>query len=92
MRGRRDDCRCGRNLRGSQCSRYEDCSRLNQKMKPVVDKKGLDKKIQVASIADDPVPAEETNFEKLMAGSDDVPTPDPKVLEAKIAETVPRNT
>ena len=57
------------------------------KEKPVADKKGLDKKIQVASIADAAVPAEETNFEKLMAGSDDVPTPDPKVLEAKIEET-----
>ena len=62
---------------------------VEPKMKPVVDTKGLDKKIQVASIADDPVPAEETNFEKLMAGSGDVPTPDPKVLEAKIAETSP---
>ena len=57
------------------------------KEKPVADKKGLDKKIQVASIADDTAPAEETNFEKLMAGSDDVSAPDTKVLEAKIAET-----
>jgi D-alanyl-D-alanine carboxypeptidase len=66
-----------------------DIAVVEPKMKPVVDKKGLDKKIQMASIADDPVPAEETNFEKLMAGSGDVPTPDPKVLEAKIAETSP---
>ena len=57
------------------------------KEKPVTDKKGLDKKIQVASIADDPAPAEETNFEKLMAGSDDISAPDTKVLEAKIEET-----
>jgi D-alanyl-D-alanine carboxypeptidase len=57
------------------------------KEKPVTDRKGLDKKIQVASIADDPVPAEETNFEKLMAGSGDISAPDTKVLEAKIAET-----
>lgn len=55
--------------------------------KPVTDKKALDKQIQVASIGDDPVPAEETNFEKLMAGSDDISAPDTKVLEAKIAET-----
>jgi D-alanyl-D-alanine carboxypeptidase len=59
------------------------------KEKPVADTNGLDKKIQIASIDTDAVPAEETNFEKLMAGSDDVPTPDPKVLEAKIAETSP---
>lgn len=57
------------------------------KEKPGVDTKGLDKKIQVASIADEPVPAEETNFEKLMANPDDVSAPDTKVLEAKIEET-----
>jgi len=57
------------------------------KEKPATDKKGLDKKIQVASIADDPVPAEETSFEKLMAAPDDISAPDTKVLEAKIAET-----
>jgi D-alanyl-D-alanine carboxypeptidase len=62
------------------------------KEKPVVDKKGLDKKIQVASIADDPVPAEETNFEKLMANPDDVSAPDTKVLEAKIEETAVAST
>ncbi|MDP1699798.1 MAG: D-alanyl-D-alanine carboxypeptidase [Aestuariivirga sp.] len=56
------------------------------KEKPVTDKKGLDKKIQAASIADSPVAAEETNFEKLMAGQDDVSAPDTKVLEAKIEE------
>jgi D-alanyl-D-alanine carboxypeptidase len=55
--------------------------------KPVTDKKGLDKKIQAASMAGDPGPAEETTFEKLMAGSDDAPAPDTKVLEAKIEET-----
>jgi cell division septation protein DedD len=57
------------------------------KEKPVTDKKGLDRKIQAASIADVPVRAEETNFEKLMAGSDDISAPDTKVLEAKIEET-----
>jgi len=62
------------------------------KEKPVTDKKGLDKKIQVASIADDPAPAEETNFEKLMAGSDDISAPDTKVLEAKIEETAVAST
>ena len=62
------------------------------KEKPVTDKKGLDKKIQVASIADDPAPAEETNFEKLMANPDDVSAPDTKVLEAKIEETAVAST
>jgi D-alanyl-D-alanine carboxypeptidase len=62
------------------------------KEKPVADKKGLDKKIEVASIADEPVPAEETNFEKLMSGSDDISAPDTKVLEAKIAETAVDST
>jgi len=33
------------------------------------------------------LPAEETNFEKLMAGPDDISAPDTKVLEAKIEET-----
>jgi D-alanyl-D-alanine carboxypeptidase len=57
------------------------------KEKPVTDKKGLAKKIQAASDADSPAAAGETSFEKLMAGPDDASTPDPKVLEAKIAET-----
>ena len=65
---------------------------VQPKEKPVTDQKGLDKKIQVASIADDPVPAEETNFEKLMAGSDDISAPDTKVLEAKIEETAVAST
>jgi hypothetical protein len=62
------------------------------KEKPVADTKGLDKKIQVASIGDDPVPAEDTNFEKLMAGPDDNSAPDTKVLEAKIEETAVAST
>ncbi len=57
------------------------------KEKPPADKKGPDKKIQVASIADDPVSAEDTDFEKLAAGADAASAPDPKVLEAKIEET-----
>jgi len=65
---------------------------VQPKVKPVTDKKGLDKKIQVASIADDPVPAEETNFEKLMANPDDISAPDTKVLEAKIEETAVAST
>ena len=62
------------------------------KKKSAADKKNPDKKIQVASIADDAVPAGETNFEKLMAGSDDVSAPDTKVLEAKIEETAVAST
>jgi D-alanyl-D-alanine carboxypeptidase len=62
------------------------------KEKPVTDTKGLDKKIQVASIADDPVPAEETSFEKLMAGPENISAPDTKVLEAKIEETAVATT
>ena len=57
------------------------------KEKPATDKNGLDKKILIASVEGDAEPADETNFEKLMAGSDDAPAPDTKVLEAKIAET-----
>ncbi|HUQ37801.1 MAG TPA: D-alanyl-D-alanine carboxypeptidase [Aestuariivirga sp.] len=60
---------------------------VTPKEKPVTDMKGLDKKIQVASIADSPATAEESNFEKLMANPDDISAPDTKVLEAKIAET-----
>lgn len=56
------------------------------KEKPVTDRKGLDEKIQAASIADGPAAAGDTNFEELMAGSDDVSEPDTKVLEAKIEE------
>lgn len=62
------------------------------KEKPATDKKGLDKKIQVASIADDPAPAEQTSFEKLMANPDDISAPDTKVLEAKIEETAVAST
>ncbi len=62
------------------------------KEKPIADKKGLDKKILVASIADDPAPAEETSFEKLMAAPDDISAPDTKVLEAKIEETAVAST
>ena len=62
------------------------------KEKPATDKKGLAKKIEAASVADGPVAAGETNFEKLMAGSDDVSAPDTKVLEAKIEETTVAST
>lgn len=62
------------------------------KEKPVADKKGLDKKILVASIAGSPAPAEETNFEKLMANPDEISAPDTKVLEAKIEETTGAST
>jgi D-alanyl-D-alanine carboxypeptidase len=65
---------------------------VDAKQKPAADKKSPDKKIQVASIGDDAAPAEETNFEKLMAGADDGAAPDPKVLEAKIEETAVAST
>jgi D-alanyl-D-alanine carboxypeptidase len=65
---------------------------VDEKQKTVADKKSPDKKIQVASIEDDAAPTEGTNFEKLMAGADDGTAPDPKVLEAKIEETVVAST
>ena len=59
------------------------------KKKSAPDKMSTDKKLQVASISEDEdVPAEGTISQTVMADKDKSAPPDPKVLEAKIEETV----
>ena len=60
---------------------------------PAPDKESAEKKLQMASIEEDEaVSTEGTTFKTVVAGEDNTPTPDPKVLEAKIEETAVAST
>jgi hypothetical protein len=81
-------CRCGRTSESHVPIRrlQSSCQK-----KPVTDKKGLDKNSTGLNCRWSSA-SEETNFEKLMSGSDDISAPDTKVLEAKIEETAVAST
>ncbi len=66
---------------------------VDEKKKPLPDEKSADGKLQAATAeGGEAVTAEGTIFQTVVANEENTPTPDPKILEAKIAETAVAST